>query len=62
MTDDEIVNTYATWSDEELLSHREAALTEAEVQMRWQQPKNAAALRERAKTYTRAIRIRGIFV
>jgi hypothetical protein len=62
MTDDEVIEAYQTFSDEELLSLREACRSEAEAPMRWQAPRNAAALRERAKTYTRAIRIRGLVI
>lgn len=60
MTDDEIVEAYRNWRDDELFSHRDASLSEAAVQVRWGMHKSAAMCRARAKAYGRALALRGV--
>lgn len=60
MTDDAIAREYAHWRTEELFSHRDASLSEAEVQVRWGTHKSAAMCRARARIYGRALALRGV--
>lgn len=60
MTDQALLRQYASWSDEELLSARDACLATAELQVRWGVHKMAKQCRDRAALYTKALASRGI--
>jgi hypothetical protein len=60
MTDEELLDAYRHWTDEELLTHFNACRDEALVQKkRWKDARLAAVCRARGDIYHRCLTLRG---